>query len=518
MPHFKWTAAALAVLISIAACDSAVTPRPQSPAIGALDTSPWQLPALPAPAQVVVALSTAELSVGQSAHASATALTEDGNIITGRTVTWSSDDSSVATVDNDGLVQGAAAGSTRIVATIGGVTGAAAVHIIAGPPTPTVASVSVALTRTFVSPGETAEATVTARDAMGNVVAGQPVAWTSSNPRVATVSGSGVVTAGSPGTASITATVGGVSGQATIAVATADPPGVVSSSPSPGHPNEPAGFTQLSPTVSGDSLPLSTFGLGAAYELGWLQNGTLTQQIDSDVPFASKKVLQAFFPPGFIGGSGPTHMWPASSTNPQNWTGATPPHNARQLYVSFWYKISPGFPINLVANKIIYQAANGDHVAVGTMLHASADYPLDANGNIIHVPNGATQYNAAVVPEVGFNGVEIDGKPVSGGTHEDWFGVPTEQQTQVVRGRWHHFETLYILESDGGHGDGSAFLWLDGILRINWDKRIRFYPTTTTPTPWKWAEWTTVYGGGGSVPNDGIGGYHRMKDLYVSGK
>jgi hypothetical protein len=152
------------------------------------------------------------------------------------------------------------------------------------------------------------------------------------------------------------------------------------------------------------------------------------------------------------------------------------------------------------------------------MMHASADYPLDANGIAHYAPNQATQYNAAVVPEVGFNGVEIDGKPISGGTHEDWFGVQPEQWTQVKRGQWHHWETLYILESDGGHGDGSAFLWLDGKLLVNWDKRIRFYPTTTTPTPWKWAEWTTVYGGGGSVPNDGIGGYHRMKDLYVSGK
>ena len=82
-----------------------------------------------------------------------------------------------------------------------------------------------ALTRTVVNSGETAEATATARDAMGNVVAGQPVTWTSSNPRVATVSGSGVVVAVSPGTASIIATVGGVSGEATLTVATTDPPG-----------------------------------------------------------------------------------------------------------------------------------------------------------------------------------------------------------------------------------------------------------------------------------------------------
>ena len=291
MPHFKWTAAAVAVLISTAACDSAVSPHRQSPAIGGLDTSPWQLPALPAPGQVVVALSTAEFSVGQSAHASATALTEDGNIITGRTIIWSSDDSSVAMVDKDGLVQGVAVGSTRIVATIGGVTGAAAVQIIAAPPTPTVASVSVALTRTVVNSGETAEATATARDAMGSVVAGQPVTWTSSNPRVATVSGSGVVVGVSPGTASIAATVAGVAGEATLTVATTDPVGIVNTPPSPGHPNEPAGFTQLSPTLSGDTVPLTGYGPTAAYQLGWLQRNMaeVTQVVDDAVPLSSKE-------------------------------------------------------------------------------------------------------------------------------------------------------------------------------------------------------------------------------------
>src|SRR5689334_22812115 len=59
----------------------------------------------------------------------------------------------------------------------------------------TVASISVALDSTTLGVSHQAHASATARDANGNVVAGAQVTWSSSNPGVAAVTASGVVTA-----------------------------------------------------------------------------------------------------------------------------------------------------------------------------------------------------------------------------------------------------------------------------------------------------------------------------------
>jgi hypothetical protein len=60
-----------------------------------------------------------------------------------------------------------------------------------------------------------------AKDAQGNAVAGAPVAWSSSNPTVIAVSGSGLVSADRIGTATITATWNGVSATAVFTSALA---------------------------------------------------------------------------------------------------------------------------------------------------------------------------------------------------------------------------------------------------------------------------------------------------------
>ena len=63
-----------------------------------------------------------------------------------------------------------------------------------------------------VAPGSTVQLTATARDAAGNVLPGRPMSWASNNTSVATVNGSGLVTAVVAGRAMITATSEGVDG------------------------------------------------------------------------------------------------------------------------------------------------------------------------------------------------------------------------------------------------------------------------------------------------------------------
>ena len=83
---------------------------------------------------------------------------------------------------------------------------------------PTLASVSVSLAPSTIQVGQTATATVAGKDQNAKPLALSGVSWSSASPSIATVSGSGVVTALAAGQASITAFTGGKQGSATIVV------------------------------------------------------------------------------------------------------------------------------------------------------------------------------------------------------------------------------------------------------------------------------------------------------------
>jgi uncharacterized protein YjdB len=175
----------------------------------------------PAPAPVAtvgVTLGTAALTTGQTTQATATPRDAQGNALTGRTVSWSSSNGNVATVSASGVVTAVGAGSATISATSEGKTGSAGVTVTA--PIAPVATVAVALGTSSVVAGGGTQATATLRDAQGNTLTGRSVTWSSSNPSVATVSGTGAVSAVAPGTASITATSEGKTGAATLTVTT----------------------------------------------------------------------------------------------------------------------------------------------------------------------------------------------------------------------------------------------------------------------------------------------------------
>jgi len=81
-----------------------------------------------------------------------------------------------------------------------------------------VATVVVTPTTNALIVGQTAALIATAKDASGNVIDGRAVQWMTSNTSIATISAAGVVTAVADGTATVSATVEGKTGQAAIAV------------------------------------------------------------------------------------------------------------------------------------------------------------------------------------------------------------------------------------------------------------------------------------------------------------
>jgi uncharacterized protein YjdB len=157
-----------------------------------------------APVQsVVVNLSATSILPGQTTQATATLKDALGNVLTGRTVTWSSLDPSIANVSPVGVVSGLSTGAVVIRATSEGQTGDGSETVGVAP----VATVTVSFVSSTLSPGQTTQASAIARDANGNVLTGRLVYWSTLTPSVATVSTTGVVTAVAGGSATIRATV-----------------------------------------------------------------------------------------------------------------------------------------------------------------------------------------------------------------------------------------------------------------------------------------------------------------------
>lgn len=182
-------------------------------------------PTQPSPATVVsVAVSSdrTSIEVGQSVTMSARATYSDGTQadISG---SWSSDNTSVATVDASRVVRAVSVGTATIIARAdNGVTGTRAISVTA-PPAPVVVSVIVTLDKTSIEVGQTA--TATARGTLSDGTQADITAtWSSDNTAVATVNSARTVRGIAPGSASIIArAANGVTGARLVSVVAATP-------------------------------------------------------------------------------------------------------------------------------------------------------------------------------------------------------------------------------------------------------------------------------------------------------
>jgi trimeric autotransporter adhesin len=167
-------------------------------------------------AAVTVDPPAASVLVGGTTQLAATVRDADGVVMTDRPVVWSSENSAVATVSQQGVVTGVNPGTTNIVASREGKTGSSAVTVARIP----VAQVVVSPAQTEVKINKTVKLTATTLDAQGKVLTGRQVTWTSSNTARATVDQNGIVTGRFVGVVTITATSEGVSRTATVTVKT----------------------------------------------------------------------------------------------------------------------------------------------------------------------------------------------------------------------------------------------------------------------------------------------------------
>ncbi len=151
------------------------------------------------PQEIAVSIASSEIIVGDSTTVSATVLPENA---TDKSVSFSSSDASIASVDNNGLVTGISPGTAKItVSTHNGKT--SSVDVIVKPAVIFAESVTLTAQEEKIVEGSSTTLTVTV---LPEDTTDKTVSFISNNTFVATVSEDGVVTAVSAGTAKITAT------------------------------------------------------------------------------------------------------------------------------------------------------------------------------------------------------------------------------------------------------------------------------------------------------------------------
>jgi outer membrane protein OmpA-like peptidoglycan-associated protein len=156
-------------------------------------------------------------SLHQTQQLAAAAMDQHGGPMSGQVFGWRSSNPAVATVSQTGTVTAVGEGSATISATAAAVSGNATVTVAQAAATVAVSPATASLT----SLGATQQMEASARDANDNAFPGATFSWTSSDPSVASVAASGLVTAVGNGTAQITATSGGHNAVATVTVAQA---------------------------------------------------------------------------------------------------------------------------------------------------------------------------------------------------------------------------------------------------------------------------------------------------------
>ncbi len=167
-------------------------------------------------ATVTVSPSTSTIPAGTTVQLSAALKDDQGNVLTGRAVLWTTSDPARASVSNTGLVTGLAPGGpVAITATVEGHSGTAQVTVVDA----AVATVTVSPSTSTIPAGTTVQLSAALKDDQGNVLTGRAVLWTTSDPARASVSNTGLVTGLAPGgPVTILATSEGRSGTAQVTV------------------------------------------------------------------------------------------------------------------------------------------------------------------------------------------------------------------------------------------------------------------------------------------------------------
>jgi len=207
------TVSAAGLVSGVAAGSATVTAT-----LGSVSNS--TLVAITAPSIVAISISPDDLTlpIGVSQQYTASATYSDGSVqdLVGG-VTWTSSSTTVATIDNNGLVSILAAGNTTITATVGTFTDSAIITVVPAHLT----SITVSPATISLAPGTQQQFTATGNFDDGSTQVLTSLQWSSSATSVLTVDANGLALAVASGTSTVTATSGAIAGTASVTVTNA---------------------------------------------------------------------------------------------------------------------------------------------------------------------------------------------------------------------------------------------------------------------------------------------------------
>ena len=489
--------------------------------VGSGPPPPPPPPPPPAPvAQVVVSPASASDTVGQKQQFTATVKDSSGNVLSGRTVTWASNNNGVATVDANGLGSGVASGTATITATSESVNGGATVTVTTPTPTPTVPATvsdltivgstdsSVTLSFTEVNDGTGKPASYDVRSMAGSsltwwlaksVTQGScatPVAGSAiGSKRTCTVLGLAAGTTYSfelvafRGTLNVNAVFGDLSNVATgTTQAAGDPPPPPSQ---PGtNPNEPAGFQRFAENDL--TVPLLDYTAATGLLGLWraeILDSDNTYVADAAAPKSPLPVFQGKYPAGWTAGYTPI-KW-------EGWDGAANSlgygTEMAQMYLSLWIRF-PGadYENQSVGTKFFYLGVGESKASAGNQLYTMLYHPSGAGQTIAsNFPVSMEQQSAVAGVN---NRTEVTASPV--------FSI----------GAWHRMEFVLQLNTIG-QANGVFRWWIDGTLVM--DYRDMIYVDAANPLGFfTFKFWPYWGGGGGTRTRDD---YIQVDHLYLSG-
>ena len=341
-------------------------------------------------ASVVVSPSSEDIVVGQTTQLAAVAKDAAGSTLSGRVFGWSTNNPSIATVSSTGLVTAVGAGTAIVSASIDGRSGASTITVRPKP----VGAVILSPSQTSLTVGATVQLTTQVIDATGNVLTGRPIAFASSAPSIAMVSGGGVVTAIAPGNAVITATSEGKVGTADIVV-TAVPVAAVDIAPTSVSLTigQTAQLTATTKSATGAVLPgrLVRWTSGAPSIATVSQGGLVTAVgVGSAVIFASAD--------GAVGtATVTTRKVPVGSVDVQPATGTVAAGSALQLTVTV--RDANG---TIVTDRLVGWTSSDESVAL-----------VSTGGRVTGIKAGTVTITASAEGQSGTSTITVTPVPVA---------------------------------------------------------------------------------------------------------
>lgn len=171
-------------------------------------------------ASITLNAPTDQIEIGEEFTFTAVARNNEGNAIDGLSFEWSSSDSEVLSIDENGLATGLSAGEATVTAQSGDIKSQPlSVRVI---DVNQVANVSISAPSNSLEVGDNLQFSATATNAQGNAVDINNIIWQSNQPALMTIDESGLATALASGTVQVTAVVDEVTSN-TLTVAISEP-------------------------------------------------------------------------------------------------------------------------------------------------------------------------------------------------------------------------------------------------------------------------------------------------------